>query len=491
MNPLAITCVMPDAREPVNEVVARRYLSLFESFDDAGARHEASQDPEFRRLTPDAAKSFIERASDIRSFIGACRTSSLFFHRVLERLSEMPWSAQDRDRLAVHVTMQVLFSRAFSDPGCLPRTSLGDELRQERDALEQAYPHIYGDGLWRYPLSPDEEEDIRSLSAHLDSIDEAVIDSSGEAPLDLIGARMELESLMIEIEEVDPLFLAETISIRAAVVGTAERMTEEDWGVQCDWLRRDAEQGPGEALYVLSRFVLESMLIRMCQGMDKKGLDELMAGFKLPVAAVDVIRQGTLAIAPKDAAESLRLLRTIHPHEETALFRMEAASDALHELQDVDSSLAIITTALASLRPGHVSWPRIAFQAAFVEAEKDYGMAMRLSDEIVEEGKRRADVGVETLGWVARAQVACSCENADYAAPAYYRMLDMILKNSTDDTVLKSLVIAVPLCLSIGDPGTARRLLRVGLKRTAKRPDLGAVRANLEDIEASMKADEW
>jgi len=482
---------MPDAREHADKGVAKRYLSLFESFNDACARHEASQDPEFRRLTPDAAKPFIERAFDIRSFIGACRTSSLFFHRALERLSEMPWSAQDRDRLAVHVTMLALLPPAFSDPGSLPRTSLGDELRQERGALKQAYPHIYGDGLWRYPLSLDEEEDIHSLSAHLGLIDDAVIDSSGENPLDLIGSRMELEGLMIEIEEVDPVFLAETIPIRAAVVGTADRMIEEDWGVRCDWLRRDAEQGPGEALYVISRFVFESMLMRMCMGMDKKWPDELMAGFKLPLPAVDVVRQGTLAITPKDAAESLRLLRTIHLREETALFRMEIASGALHKLQDVDSSLAVITTALASLRQGHVSWPRVAFQAVFVEAEKDYGMAMRLSDEIIEEGKRRGDVGAETLGWVARAQVACSYENADDAVPAYDRMLDMILKNSTDDTVLKSLVIAVPLCLSIGDPGTARRLLRVGLKRTARRPELEAVRANLEDIEESMKAEEW
>lgn len=475
----------------MDEEEVERYLPLFQSFGAVCGRYEASQDGEFRRLMPDEAEPFIERASRLRSFIDTCYESSMLFHRALEQLIKMPWFAQDRDRLAVHVTMLILFPPAFSDPGSLPRTSLGDELRQERASLKQAYPHIYGDGLWAYPLSQDEEEDIHSLSAHLGSVLEAVVDSSGGDPMDVISSHMELESLALKIEEIDPIFLAETRSIRTSVIGTAGRMKEEGWGVQCDWLRWDAEEGHGEGLYVISRFVLDSMLIRMFQGMDKKALDELMAGFKSPIAAVDVIRQATLPITSKDAAESLRILRRIHPHEETALFRMEVASDALDELEDVDSSLAVINAALVSVRPGHVSWPRIAVQAAFVEAEKDYGTAMRLSDEIIEEGRRRGEVGVETLGWVARAHAACSNENADDAATTYDRMLDMILKNSTDDTVLESLVIAVPLCLSIGDPGTARRLLRIGLKRTAKRPELEALRADLEDIEWAMKAKKW
>jgi hypothetical protein len=438
-------------------------FQLWMDFENVCDRYISLVDDQLASIPMGERGRKMERTYLERTIILASRRDHRTFHLLTQRLLARPWYRTDRESLSHYVALLALFPLVFDDSEEMPSGETASSLAGELAQLRADHPYLFNES-W----SEEAEEHQGIMDEFVGMKDSDFWDEEDASELDIENDEL------LGVQEVDPDFLVEALSIMNTIRSTSERFAGEkqpDLSLAVLEILRSKEYGISN---MLARFVMECMFLRHLRSADPKQDAELMktwqGGIELGRVELDT--------TPASLVRTMDLLVQVHGSEAVARGLLVQAAESSAELIGKKALLMMIYA--TSVPVEDPMWPSYMHDLVMLQ------MVLNVDPE--DNLKRMAGQGKID----GRPSLLCATELLraiwyedkglrEKAAKARLELLELIKKHKDDADVLIQIPEATHLMLANKERPAAKKLLETGLKSTTNKPAMAGLRAVLEE----------
>lgn len=454
-------------------------LTLLLKFEDPSSRYLNVQNERFRSTPDDGLDDFMDEIMRRKTYLEALRLPSRLPHALLEKGRGMEWYRGDRDALSRQTALLALLP-GESDRQGIPGGELTSRLLMEREPLSQHYPHLYAP-----PVPGTSGEADEGFTTLLEEVHEIELVEAGvpeEEWEEMEAKRADLEALAMAIQEVDPLYLEESLAVwdevrRACDLIAAENGTDIEKEA-AEMIRSNL--APVRSLLI--RFVLESLMFRLLLEEREEDVEEQ---FKRWLADEGPGPGIMGAVTGEGAERSLDLLGRLSSDPLEPYDKMMDAAQNLADLGDPDASWTMVQAVLSRCSEEDF-WPEMALKGVLTQLNSGDGRQVELARALLARGEEKESPMTAAAGEVAMAVSLHSLGRLVEAAEYHQRMMRALLAGRNDPDMLEIYPLAASISVEMGDKKSVRKLAGAGLRAMEEFPELDERRDQLLELRRSV-----
>jgi hypothetical protein len=224
-----------------------------------------------------------------------------------------------------------------------------------------------------------------------------------------------------------------------------------------------------ETSNMLARFVLECMFLRYLRSAEPKEDQELMLTWQ---ACIELGRI-EVEMSPSSLDRTLNLLIEIHGSDDFARGALSKAAKAAVDL--IGKKAIPIMEHAASISPDRRTWPALMHDLVMLQLEVNADPRDNIR-RMVEQGRSSGMPMLLCTTQFLKARCYEKRGMKPEAAKARLELIDIVRRHRDEPDVLIQIPEVVHLLQANRERPAAKKLLEVGLKATASRPDMSGLR---------------
>jgi hypothetical protein len=454
---------MPE-RSPLQDLSDEPSFQMWMDFENVCDRYLSLVDQGLPSLLPNEAIARMEKAYLERTIVFATRRDQRTFHLMMQRVRSQQWYADDRARLSRYVALIALFPLVFEKAENMPLGETAANLAKDRKTLSIDHPYLFNES-W-----PEVDEDhVGAMDEHVQQMD---LDIWGDK--DVVSFDLDNEGLL-QVQAIDLMFLEEALPVLTSIRGTSSQLAGEGLPGLSDGALDIIGSKEHEMSSMMARFVLECMFLRHLRSADPKNDKELMGTWQEGIELGRV----EMDLSPGSLDLMLHLLIAVHGEEDCARGMMSEGAEAAADL--IGKKALPIMLKAADVPVDDRTWPPLMHDLVMLQIELNVGAEENIR-RMAEQG--RIDGRPELLCTAQFLKAECYLKKGmkEKATKACQELSDVIRKHIDVEDVLIQIPEAVHLLMQNGQRPLAKKLMEVGLRATANRPDREWLRFDLKEL---------
>jgi hypothetical protein len=438
-------------------------FQLWMDFENVCDRYISLVDDQLASIPQAERAKRMERTYLERTIILASRRDVRTFRLLSERVRQKAWSGPDRVALSRYVSLLALFPSVFDDIRNMPTGATAASMKEELARLAIAHPYLFNES-W----SAEAEQHQGLMEDFIEMKDSDYWDEEDAADLEA-----ENDGLL-GIQEIDPGFLEQAIAILDTIRGACEMFAAEGHPDLSSGALEIIRTKEYRIFNMLARFVVECMFLRLLRSADPKEDVELMrtwqGGIELGRVEIDV--------TPASLDRTMVLLVQLHGSEAVARGLLIQAAESSADL--IGKKALTMMSYATSVPTGDAMWPSYMHDLVMLQ------MVLNIDPDenirrMAEQGRREGRPSLLVATEILRAIWLEDRGLRDKASKARLELVELIKRHKDDPDVLIQIPEATDLLLGNKERPAAKKILEVGLKATASKPAMAALRTALEE----------
>ncbi|MGD0816896.1 MAG: hypothetical protein ABR986_00665 [Methanomassiliicoccales archaeon] len=438
-------------------------FQLWMDFENVCDRYLSLVDLQLSMLMDDERDWMMERAYLERTTILASRRDQRTFHMLVEKVRAQPWYRADQERLSRYVALIALFPDVFDDEDKMPPGETAAVINKELNLLAADHPYLFGES-W----SKDDDGFQVSMDDYVEQMDADIWGDMDPYDLDIDN------DAMLHVQEIDQMFLEEALTTLSIIRGTCTRFVGEGHPGLSQGAFDIINSKEHENSCMLARFVLECIFLRHLRSSDPREDKDLMETWQEGIELGRV----EMGMTQDDLDRTVRLLIEVHGSDDEARGLLSQAAKAAAVL--IGKKVLPIMVQATSIPHERRIWPALMHDHVMLQLELNIDPAENIQ-KMIEQGRINNPPMLACTTQFLKARCYEERGLKEKAANARLELIEVIKKHRNEADVLIQIPEAVHLFLANKERSAARKILEVGLKATASRPDLAGLRFLFED----------